>query len=94
MKLAICNEMFENWKIEDVFDCASQLGYQAVEIAPFTLADDVRDISTTERRRLKKAAADSGRAVVGFFGHYTLFKRFRISSMISTSVSPTKGAFL
>ena len=65
MKLAICNEMFEDWKIEDVFDCASQLGYQAVEIAPFTLADDVRDISTTERSRIKKAAADSEVEIAG-----------------------------
>ena len=49
MKLCICNEMFEDWEIEDVFECAAKLGYKAVEIAPFTLADDVRDISTTER---------------------------------------------
>ena len=56
MKLCICNEMFENWEIEDVFECAAKLGYKAVEIAPFTLADDVRDISTTERDKIKKAA--------------------------------------
>ena len=55
MKLCICNEMFENWEIEDVFECAAKLGYKAVEIAPFTLADDVRDISTTERDKIKKA---------------------------------------
>ena len=48
--------MFENWEIEDVFECAAKLGYKAVEIAPFTLADDVRDISTTERDKIKKAA--------------------------------------
>ena len=35
MKLAICNEMFEKWKIEDVFSYAAELGYDAVEIAPF-----------------------------------------------------------
>lgn len=56
MKLAICNEMFENWKIEDVFACAAKLGYDAVEIAPFTLADSVLDISQTERDRIRKAA--------------------------------------
>ena len=27
MKLAICNEMFEDWQIEDVFLCAAELGY-------------------------------------------------------------------
>ena len=41
MKIAICNEMFEDWKIEDVFAYAAELGYEAVEIAPFTLADSV-----------------------------------------------------
>ena len=65
MKLCICNEMFENWKIEDVFECAAKLGYKAVEIAPFTLADDVRDISASERDRIKKAAEDSNVEIAG-----------------------------
>ncbi len=65
MKLAICNEMFENWKIEDVFDCAAQLGYQGVEIAPFTLADDIRDISTNQRNQIKQDAANSQIEIVG-----------------------------
>ena len=56
MKIAICNEMFEDWKIEDVFAYAAELGYEAVEIAPFTLADSVLDISDTERARIRKAA--------------------------------------
>ena len=47
MKLAICNEMFEDWKIEDVFAYTAGLGYDAVEIAPFTLAESVVDISQT-----------------------------------------------
>ena len=56
MKLAICNEMFEDWKIEDVFIYTAELGYEAVEIAPFTLADSVLDISDAERSRIRKAA--------------------------------------
>ena len=48
--------MFEDWKIEDVFTYAAELGYEAVEIAPFTLADSVLDISETERSRIRKAA--------------------------------------
>ena len=59
MKIAICNEMFEDWKIEDVFTYAAELGYEAVEIAPFTLADSVLDISDTERTRIRKAAEDA-----------------------------------
>ena len=56
MKLAICNEMFEDWRIEDVFLCAAKFGYDAVELAPFTLAESVVDISQTERDRIRKAA--------------------------------------
>ncbi len=65
MKLAICNEMFENWKIEDVFACAAKLGYDAVEIAPFTLATSVVDISQAERERIRKAAESTGIEIAG-----------------------------
>ena len=36
MKLTTCNEYFTDWPIEEVFDYAADLGYEAVEIAPFT----------------------------------------------------------
>lgn len=65
MKLAICNEMFENWKIEDVFTYTAELGYEAVEIAPFTLADSVRDISQAERARIRKAAETAKVEIAG-----------------------------
>ncbi len=65
MRIAICNEMFEDWKIEDVFTYAAELGYDAVEIAPFTLADSVLDISETERSRIRKAAEDAKIEIAG-----------------------------
>ena len=65
MKLAICNEMFENWQIEDVFSCAAKLGYDAVELAPFTLAESVVDISQTERDRIRKAAETAKIEIAG-----------------------------
>ena len=62
MKLAICNEMFEDWQIEDVFLCAAKLGYDAVELAPFTLAESVVDISQTERDRIRKGSGRQQRS--------------------------------
>jgi len=65
IKLSICNEMFEGWNIEDVFRYASEIGYDGVEIAPFTLAESVADITKSERDRIKSAAENSGIEVVG-----------------------------
>ena len=72
MKFAICNEIFQGWKIEDTFAHAAKLGYAGVEIAPFTLANAVTDISAGERRRLVEAAARSGIEIAGI--HWVLVK--------------------
>jgi sugar phosphate isomerase/epimerase len=72
MKFAICNEIYQGWMIEDVFAHAAKLGYDGVEIAPFTLAHAVTDIPAAERRRLRDAAAQHGIAIVGL--HWLLVK--------------------
>lgn len=72
MKFAICNEIFQGWKIDDVFAYAAKLGYDAVEVAPFTLANSVTDISRAERKRLRDAAARSGIEIAGI--HWVLVK--------------------
>jgi len=72
MKFAICNEIFQGWKIEDVFDYAAKIGYDAVEVSPFTLANSVTEIPAAERRRIREAAARSGIAIAGI--HWVLVK--------------------
>src|SRR5438552_10973334 len=72
MNFAICNEIFREWTIEDVFGHAAKLGYSAVEIAPFTLADSVMDISPAERRRIREAAERSKIQIAGI--HWVLVK--------------------
>jgi sugar phosphate isomerase/epimerase len=72
MKFAICNEIYQGWKIEDIFTHAAKIGYNAVEIAPFTLANSVTDISATERQRIRDQAARAGIAIVGL--HWLLVK--------------------
>jgi sugar phosphate isomerase/epimerase len=72
MKFAICNEIFEGWKIEQVFAYAAKLGYHAVEIAPFTLANSVTEVSVTERSGLREAAARAGIEIAGI--HWVLVK--------------------
>jgi sugar phosphate isomerase/epimerase len=72
MQFAICNEIFEGWKLEDAMAFAAKTGYDAIEIAPFTLAHYVRDIPKEERRRIREAAARAGIAISGI--HWVLLK--------------------
>jgi len=72
MKISICNELFQGWPIEKVFDYAAQLGYDGVEIAPYTLADSVTEISSLKRKGIRRAAEKSGVEIVGL--HWLLVK--------------------
>jgi sugar phosphate isomerase/epimerase len=72
MKFAICNEIFQGWNMEDILAYAARIGYAGVEIAPYTLAPSVTDISAGERRRLRECAARHGVAIVGI--HWVLVK--------------------
>lgn len=65
MKFATCNEPWRDVAIEDVFRRAAHIGYVGVELAPFTLAPDVRDISPDRRREIARAAQDCGLSIVG-----------------------------
>lgn len=67
MKFAICNEMFHEvkWEIEKQFDVAAEIGFEGIEIAPFTLASSVREITEEQRERIRKASADTGVAACG-----------------------------
>jgi sugar phosphate isomerase/epimerase len=72
IKVSICNELFQGWPIDRVFEYAAQLGYDGVEIAPYTLADSVTEISTKERKAIRHAAEDNGIEIVGL--HWLLAK--------------------
>jgi sugar phosphate isomerase/epimerase len=72
MKFAICNEIYQGWKLEDTLAHAARLGYSGVEIAPFTLANSVNDISAVERQRIRELAARNEIAIVGL--HWLLVK--------------------
>lgn len=70
MRFAICNEIFKDWKLPDAMAYAKQAGYDAIEIAPFTIANHVGDISATARRTLRDDAARTGLAISGI--HWVL----------------------
>jgi len=72
MRFAICNEIYQGWKLEDMLAHAAQLGYAGVEIAPFTLANSVAEISATERNRIRELADRIKIGIVGL--HWLLVK--------------------
>jgi sugar phosphate isomerase/epimerase len=65
MKFAVCNEMFGKREIEWVFRFAAETGFHGVEIAPFTLAESVVDISPERRMEIRSAAKEAGVEIVG-----------------------------
>lgn len=69
-KFAICNEIYQGWTLKQAMTHAAAAGYDAIEIAPFTLAQLVTDISAAERRRICGMAADAGIAICGI--HWVL----------------------
>ncbi len=72
MKLAACNEMLAGKTWEEACATISAHGYQGVEIAPFTLAPTVREVSATQREHLQAVAREHGLEIVGL--HWLLAK--------------------
>ncbi len=64
--------MFQDWSIEAVLDYAAQLGCDGVEIAPYTLARTLADLSSERRRAIRRAAERAGVEIVGL--HWLLVK--------------------
>ena len=60
MRFGICNEIFKDWNLEDAMAFAKRAGYDAIEIAPFTLARYVTEISKGRRHEIYEEAARAG----------------------------------
>lgn len=65
MKFAICNETFQGWEWEPTCRFVAETGYEGIEVAPFTLAEDVRQIDAARRKEIRLAAERIGLEIVG-----------------------------
>jgi sugar phosphate isomerase/epimerase len=65
MKFAICNELFEGWEFERVCRYVKSVGYDGLEVAPFTLAPRITDVDQAGRRELRAQAAAAGVEIIG-----------------------------
>lgn len=65
MKLAICNELFENWEQENVISHCAELGFDGIEIAPFTLAEWPNKLPLQKRDALRNFANNHQIELIG-----------------------------
>lgn len=65
MKFAICNETFQGWELDDVLRFVAETGYDAVELAPFTLAKSVDELPIERRQGIARSARSYGLEVAG-----------------------------
>jgi len=72
MRFAICQELFTDWDWERQCRFIASVGYTGIEVAPFTLARRIGEVSGERRRLMRQQAADHGLSVIGL--HWLLAK--------------------
>ena len=65
MEIALCNEVLRELPLERQVDLAARLGYDGLELAPFTLGAEPHRLEKAERQRIRRLTADAGVQVVG-----------------------------
>lgn len=65
MKIALCNEVLRDMEFAAQCDYAAALGYDGLEVAPFTLSDEPHRLGAEARAAFRRAAADAGIVVTG-----------------------------
>ncbi len=66
MKFGICSEIFKEWNdIGRTIDYVKELGYDGLEIAPFTFAPYVTQIPAATREMIVRRAAEADLDVIG-----------------------------
>ncbi len=72
MKLSLCNEVLAGLTLEKQCEVAAALGYDGLEIAPFTIAEHPERIDVIEAARIRRVVESFGLVVTGL--HWLLVK--------------------
>jgi len=72
MRIALCNEVLGDMALERQCEYAAALGYDGLEIAPFTLSTSPEKISTADAAKIRATVEASGLVVTGL--HWLLVK--------------------
>tara|TARA_R110001592_G_scaffold35492_7_gene120703 strand:- start:563 stop:1375 length:813 start_codon:yes stop_codon:yes gene_type:complete len=66
VKFGICSEIFKEWNdIARTVNYVKEIGYDGLEVAPFTFAPFVTDISDTTRKEIVNRAAEADLDILG-----------------------------
>src|SRR4029078_9116468 len=72
MLSALCNEVIAPMSFAKQCEYAAKLGYDGLEVAPYTLSDEPHRMGAAHVRAARNAAEDAGIAVTGL--HWLLIK--------------------
>jgi D-psicose/D-tagatose/L-ribulose 3-epimerase len=72
VRIALCNEVIAPMPFPRQCEYAAKLGYDGLEIAPYTLSDEPQRMGAAQIAAARSAAADCGIAVTGL--HWLLLK--------------------
>jgi len=72
MKFGICNETYQGWELPAICKDVAACGYEGLEIAPFTLAEDPSKLDESGAKRVGQIVRDSGLELIGL--HWLLLK--------------------
>src|ERR671937_1426829 len=86
MRIALCNEVIAPMPFPRQCEYAAKLGYDGLEIAPYTLSDEPHRLGSAQLAAARAAAQDAGIAVTGL--HWLLVKPAGLS--ISTRDEKTR----
>lgn len=65
MRFALCNEVLQPMGFAEQCAFAAKLGYDGLEVAPFTLAANPMDITDARAREFRRIAEDAGLQIFG-----------------------------
>jgi len=65
MKLTLCNEVIRELSFVDQCRLAAALGFNGLEVAPFTLSETPAEISKEKRKELRQIAISEGIVITG-----------------------------
>jgi sugar phosphate isomerase/epimerase len=65
MKYSFCNEPFKEIPFQDACRILADIGYDGIELAPFTFHEDIRALDSAARTEIRKTAENVGLEVVG-----------------------------